>query len=147
MYRKWAIRDPSDWTSTDISAWLGTWQAREIDTTTVGSLTGARMLQFRTMEDLHLISRDVTVRSLLLKRLHELRKVSRRIKRQQQQLQAMLTQELNDLRLANANARAKAVAEKAKKEEEERTRAAAGSEGGEGITTEAAPDTVAAAKE
>lgn len=56
--------------------------------------------------------RSTHLAPLAPRRLRELRKISRHIKRQQQQLQQMLAQGLKDLRMSNANARAAAAAKR-----------------------------------
>jgi len=75
-------------------------------------LNGARLLAMREPKDVSVITTDADAQTVLLKRLRELRKISRHIKRQQQQLQQMLAQGLKDLRMSNANARAAAAAKR-----------------------------------
>ena len=107
-------------------------------------MNGRKLLAFRTHEDVEQLSRDPVLQTLLLKRIHDLRKVSRHIKRQQRQLQQMLTQGLNDLRLSNQNARAAAAAKAA--EEAKRSAATGGAAGTtEGAVAEGAATAATAA--
>lgn len=110
-HRKWSIRDPSEWTQLDVEAWFESWQVRP-NLDVVKQLNGARLLAMREPKDVSVITTDADAQTVLLKRLRELRKISRHIKRQQQQLQQMLAQGLKDLRMSNANARAAAAAKR-----------------------------------